>query len=602
MSQDHAMPTPPLAAAVVTVGVTGHRNLAEPDKLSAQVSEVLNLIDASAADALADAGNPMHGQSLHLRIVSSLAEGADRVVAHAALARGATLQCVLPLPRADYATDFKTAAAKRGFTELLKHAERVFELDGAGDRPDAYLAAGRMVVRQSDVLIAVWDGEPARGTGGTAQVVADALARRVPVVWLKPDGAPPVILSGSLARRTQHNIAVLDEVVRRLVSPPEAPADETPATSFKSFVDDRFSWLAVPAHAFDDTTRLITGKVPRFLRGGPAHSMAESRRYWAEPFKDHAEVRAVCAPCLDESIETPFARADMLATRYAGLYRSSYLANFVLSAAAVAVALLGSVTAFKFASIGEILCILAVIVLTIQANRRHYHERWIEYRHLAEQIRPLRYLFTLGLTLPPDSTTHYLDKERGKGGWSHWLAHRLERRLGLPNVVVTPAYLRLVRAFASHAILQEQVKYHADNVTKLARIEQRLHTIGQWLFGLTLAGCFVDIPVRLYLDDYCPKCSGVIPASLTFITGLLPALGAAVLGIRNVGEFTRLEMRSRAMGGALAHMRKAFDEDEPAHLSLASLSDELEALAQQMMSETADWRTLVITRRIELPS
>jgi hypothetical protein len=407
-------------------------------------------------------------------------------------------------------------------------------------------------------------------------------------------------------------------------------------------VDDRFSRAAVPAHLFDGLTRVLIGKRPQFTRGGPDHSMEESRGYWAEPFKDHAEIRSVCAPCLDEATATPFARADMLANRCAGLYRSTYLANFGLSAAAVAVALLGSVARpllapiatnvfaplakaivgllakISFASgaaafldfigkipwapVGEIFCISVVVLLTTQANKRHYHERWIEYRHLAEQIRPLRYLFALGLTLPPGSTTHYLDKERGKGGWSHWVAHRIERRLGVPNVVVTPAYLRAVRAFASHAILKEQIDYHSGNVIKLAKIEHRLHKIGEWLFGLTLVGCLLEIPVHLYLGRNPSEGGEAFQALLTLVTGLLPAFGAAVLGIRNVGEFTRLEMRSRAMGGALAHIRKAFDEDTPAHLSLASLSDELEALAEQMMSETADWRTLVITRRIELPS
>jgi hypothetical protein len=56
------------------------------------------------------------------------------------------------------------------------------------------------------------------------------------------------------------------------------------------------------------------------------------------------------------------------------------------------------------------------------------------------------------------------------------------------------------------------------------------------------------------------------------------------------------------MREGLLRMRKVFDEDEPIDFSLASLSEDLEALADQMMLETADWRTLVSARRIELPS
>lgn len=596
------MPAQQLASPVVSVGVTGHRSLADPAKVAAQVAQVLSLIQSAAADALAEHENPLHGQELQLRIVSALAEGADRLVAQAGLDCGASLQCILPLPRADYAADFATAASRQAFADFLKRAERVFELDGGGERAEAYLAAGRMTVRQSDILIAVWDGEPARGVGGTAEVIAEALARRAPVVWLKPDGAPAAMLTGALARRTEHNIAGLDEVVRRLVSPPEDLSDGEPATSFRSFVDDRLPWLAVPTHAFDRVTRVILGKWPRVIWGGPGRAFEQSRDYWAAPFSEHAEVRSACGPCLDPQIATPFARADMLANRYAGLYRSTYLANFALSAAAVAFALWGAVYENHLLGFGEFAAIIVVILLTWQANDLHYHQRWIEYRHLAEQIRPLRYLFALGLTLPPDDSSHYLDRERGKGGWSIWLAHRVERRLGVPNVVVTPAYLRAVRAFASHAILKEQIEYHHDNVGKLAKVEHRLHRLGEWLFGLTLLGCGLELLLYFAVLRSCEGCHWEISHGLTFVTGLLPAFGAAVLGVRNVGEFTRLEMRSRAMGEALGHIRKVLDEDEPAHLSLASLSEELEALAAQMMSETADWRTLVITRRIELPS
>jgi hypothetical protein len=592
-----------MVSPVITVGVTGHRGLATPKPVARQVAEVLGVIRKAADEALAEKDNPLGAESLNIRIVSPLAEGADRLVAQIGLDLGASLQCVLPLPRAEYATDFATPASKKAFRDLLARAERVFELDGAGERDDAYLQVGRMVVRQSDILIAIWDGEGTRGKGGTAEIVAGALAGGMPVVWITPDGAPAVAISGPLSRLARHDIDTLDEAVRRLVSPPAALEEEEPATSFPKFGEDRTHRLAVPSRAFDVAVRLILWRWPLISLRPTTDRQDESRRDWAAPFEGHPEVEAACAPCLEDQIATPFSRADALANRYAGLYRSTYLANFLLSAVAVAVALYGAVFDQPLTAVGELVFIGLVITLTWQAVHRHYHERWIDYRHLAEQIRPLRYLFALGLTLPREESAHYLERERGKGGWSNWLAHRLERELGVPNVAVTPAYLRAVRGFASHAILEEQLTYHRNNVAKLAKVEHRLHKTGEWLFSLTAVGCMLHLVVHfVFWDDLPHRLALSLSHGLTFVAGVLPALGAAVLGIRNVGEFGRLEMRSRAMAAALQHMHKMFDENEPSHLSRISLSEELETLAAQMMSETADWRTLIITRRIELPS
>ena len=55
------------------------------------------------------------------------------------------------------------------------------------------------MVDRCDVLIAVWDGEPARGPGGTAEIVAYALERGRPIVHIRPDVREAVtVLSGRL--------------------------------------------------------------------------------------------------------------------------------------------------------------------------------------------------------------------------------------------------------------------------------------------------------------------------------------------------------------------------------------------------------------------
>lgn len=58
----------------------------------------------------------------------------------------------------------------------------------------AVLDAGGVLVAvlpasESDVLLAVWDGLPGRGPGGTADVVAYARSKGVPVTILWPEDA-----------------------------------------------------------------------------------------------------------------------------------------------------------------------------------------------------------------------------------------------------------------------------------------------------------------------------------------------------------------------------------------------------------------------------
>jgi hypothetical protein len=142
----------------IVLGVTGHRVLPEGDGL---VTEVDGAIDDIAGE-----------RAVHL--LTSLAEGADRFVAHRVLARrGGTIEAILPLERDDYEDDFADAESCREFDDLLRRAEATEVVTGP-TRTAAYAAAGFAVVDRSDALLALWDGQPARGEGGTAHVVARA--------------------------------------------------------------------------------------------------------------------------------------------------------------------------------------------------------------------------------------------------------------------------------------------------------------------------------------------------------------------------------------------------------------------------------------------
>jgi len=168
----------------VRVGVTGHRSIDDPEGVVAAVRDALARVRERFAGT----------EATRLEAVSPLAEGADRIVARAVLAdTGATLTVPLPIPPDDHAADFATPASKTDFDELLARATRVEVLPPAATREESYERAGRWVVEHSDVLLALWDGEASRGGGGTADIVAHARDRGLPVYWIRTNGGTPVV-------------------------------------------------------------------------------------------------------------------------------------------------------------------------------------------------------------------------------------------------------------------------------------------------------------------------------------------------------------------------------------------------------------------------
>lgn len=196
------------------IGVTGHRphrvDLTDAALLSA-IDRTLNELAASHSDR-------------RLIIVSPLAEGADRVLARMALDHfGMALHVPLPLPFELYETDFDSRESLDEFKALLGRAEVYYELptrfgtieslashtDGTPNeaRNKQYALAGAYITQVADELIAVYDGKPAQGTGGTAEVIEWRKASVLPDdlrndsdFFVRPTSSEPIII-GSDSRR-----------------------------------------------------------------------------------------------------------------------------------------------------------------------------------------------------------------------------------------------------------------------------------------------------------------------------------------------------------------------------------------------------------------
>ncbi len=163
---------------MVVVGVTGHRVLAEIDKIENGLEEVVGTLETAFPD--------------EWTVVSGLAEGADRLITERLLLRGrCRLIAILALHPDEYATDFDAPESRGEFWELLRQADEVVEVAGVSNRDAAYEAAGREMLRRAEVLVAIWDGDDGQGRGGTGQIVAEARARDLPVAWIHAGNRVP---------------------------------------------------------------------------------------------------------------------------------------------------------------------------------------------------------------------------------------------------------------------------------------------------------------------------------------------------------------------------------------------------------------------------
>jgi hypothetical protein len=152
---------------MMRVGITGHQRLEDPEAWL----WVADVIRAELAKIVPP-----------LVAVTSLAIGADQLLARLVLERAGTIYAVLPFVNIErsFLPEYRPA-----YRELAKKAT-IEVLDTPGTDEDAYLAAGQRVVQLSDIVLAVWDGKAAKGLGGTADIVAYARSIARPIVHINP--------------------------------------------------------------------------------------------------------------------------------------------------------------------------------------------------------------------------------------------------------------------------------------------------------------------------------------------------------------------------------------------------------------------------------
>lgn len=318
-----------------------------------------------------------------------------------------------------------------------------------------------------------------------------------------------------------------------------------------------------------------------------------------------------------------YAWPDKLASLYSDRYRSAFIIGYLLAAFAVCMALLPVALGPAGPGpadgrIGQTLCGLAelaaiasILFLWWWARRRKWHNRWIDYRLAAELVRHLRLVAPLGGRRPfAQLLAHHANYGQPQATWMDWYVRAVARQIGLANGAVDAKYLADSLA-DMQSLIDGQAKYHAKAALRCHVIEHRLHMLGFGLLAISLIAGLLHLFHLLLPGD-----------TATFICGFLPALGAALAGINNQGEFRRLAKRSHAMernlAALLSRARKLRERITPSATASAAAatgslapgtplhSSEVAALAsdaaQSLLMEVLDWRVVFLDRPLEPPA
>lgn len=590
-------PKPRLA---LTIGIVGHRPNRLPKaaraKVEAEIGEALRLVREAAQSALARHSGVFADPPPVLRVISPLAEGADRIAADAALDAGYKLTAILPFPAAEYEQDFADDSSLEHYRRLLARADAVLELPGertGGSR--AYEVAGHTLIDNADILLAVWDGGVTAGRGGTTEMVEHAAREGLPVMHVDATGeAPPRLLWRGLSEHylgggdlSDKPTAILREalggVVEALVRPPGGGEAEK-LKAFLAWPWKQLNWrLELPA-----LLALLGLRRPRrtdLWPSPPDELAAVFARYSAER-----------APEAFSAVAAAYGWADAIAVRHAQIFRSAYTANFVLAASAVLMAA-GSLIAMAFFGwpkwrfvLVEFFFILGIIANTWTGRRRDWHGRWMEAREVAERLRSAVPLWLLGVRATSAAGPETV--------WTGWYVRAHLRALG-PRPGRLDRDARAKARETMNAIIKAQCGYHAHNARLMHRVEHRIERIGEVLFGftLTVAGLYLvfaalraGFAVNLTPPWWSPLVTG--------LTAGLPALAAATYGIRLIGDFAGSEQRSRRTVNSLMRISGALGEgaNDLMHLRAAAA-----ATSTEMLGDVEHWRLTSQTRELAIP-
>ena len=352
----------------LVIGVTGHRDLVEQevDRLESCVVDLISSLQRRFPHT-------------PIRIVSALAEGADRLVARVALKCDVELQVVLPMPAQEYKKDFGSTGSKAEFDALCEQAEVLTlaapaQASGTGEivgqaRNICYANVGMFISAHCHILLALWDGVHNDNLGGTSQIIyfhhydrLPGLSESVPRSSLfLTDDESDLVYHISCSRRFAHDAAVPPLQHRWYTTAPDTPASTD--------MPERYINVFRRGDEYN-------GDIRRLLDNSDASESAEieapdiPRRAAAERIRSALDVA--------DSLANHFQKR--VSTTLVGLYSFAIFAG-------LAFILYSELSGFDLLIYAFLAFLLLNIVLATVAKKRGWHRKYLDYRVLAEGLR-----------------------------------------------------------------------------------------------------------------------------------------------------------------------------------------------------------------------
>ena len=360
------------AAIPLIIGVTGHRDLVEDEEpaIRERVREYLSDLRARWP------GTP-------LIVASQLAEGADLLVAEEAHALGLELVFLLPLPLADYRAQFSGEAAQARF-DALRAVSRVVDLatvESPHDRDTLYALAGDFLARYSFILLALWDGKPAAGPGGTAAVVDYRFASR--------GGARPATQElRDIALGEADNSLVYHILVSRARVNGEPTNGHQPLTV--GYLHEYAGGRSALQEAMPEHSRRVLDRTEAFNRVASREMQTGGIVTQQAPLvgAPHAVNRCARLIAVSDRLATHFRHRLMRITAW------TYGIGAVMGCAFVLYSKIPAMWGLIYVFFGAA---LTTIALSRYAERRGWHRDHLEYRALCEGLRVQFYLRVAGV-------------------------------------------------------------------------------------------------------------------------------------------------------------------------------------------------------------
>ncbi len=476
--------------------------------------------------------------------------------------------------------------------------------------------AGRIMIEQSDILIAIWDGVTPGAVGGTRHTIAAAIKLGTPVLWI--DARNPAQLH---LLRAPEDIYVLDRCVAiNTVAGLEALFEDilNPPCSdhFENAI--RFhteQWHPASRQRFHAYRRIeaLFGGANTKERFGSIRQSYETPDAIAAGSGAGLVARAqalspTIGPFVDaiaQEILHRFAWADGLSTYLSDAYRGGMVTNFVLSALAVICGIaylpLVSVEAKWPFALAEFALLALIIMITFVGRRYSWHSRWFQTRRVAEYLRHAPIMLLLGVARATGRWPRGADTE-----WPEYYAREVLREMGLPPAVIDQAYLRGVLTGLLLPHVESQRAYHQAKAQRLSQVHHRLDRCAEFLFAsafVSVAGYLALVLLGAFSVPFADLAHRVSKA-FTFLGVILPTLGGAFAGIRYFGDFERFAAISEVTAEKLAETRHRIEILNGAPegtLRFALVADLAHAVDDIVVTEIENWQSVFGNKQIAVP-